>query len=63
MLGFQRALYAVVQPEGGGDPVLPVMDLSTLAGALLAVLVVSIALLFLAWRSFFRRSGDFAEEL
>ena len=63
VLGFQRALYAVVQPEGGGDPVLPVMDLSTLAGALLAVLVVSIALLFLAWRSFFRRSGDFAEEL
>jgi hypothetical protein len=27
------------------------------------VLGVSLALLFLAWRSFFYRSGDFAEEL
>jgi hypothetical protein len=30
---------------------------------LLAVLAVSILLLFFAWRSFFRYSGDFAEEL
>ena len=63
VLGFQRALYAIVRPEGGGDPVLPLMNLSTLTGALLAVLGVSIAILFLAWRSFFHRSGDFAEEL
>jgi len=63
VLGFQRALYAIVRPEGGGDPVLPLMSLPALTGMLLAVLGVSVALLFLAWRSFFNRSGDFAEEL
>jgi ABC-2 type transport system permease protein len=63
VLGFQRALYAIVRPEGGGDPILPLMTLSALSWMLLAVLGVSLALLFLAWRSFFRRSGDFAEEL
>jgi hypothetical protein len=31
--------------------------------ALLVVLAASALLVFLAWRSFFRRSGDFAEEL
>ena len=39
------------------------MSLGDLAGMLLGVLVVSTLLLFLAWRSFFHRSGDFAEEL
>lgn len=63
VLGFQRALYAIVRPEGGGDPILPLMTLSALSWMLLAVLGVSLALLFLAWRSFFQRSGDFAEEL
>jgi ABC-2 type transport system permease protein len=63
VLGFQRALYSIVRPEGGGDPILPLMSLSMLAGVLVAVLVVSVALLYLAWRSFFQRSGDFAEEL
>lgn len=63
VLGFQRALYAIVRPEGGGDPILPLMTLSALTWMLLAVLGVSLALLFLAWRSFFQRSGDFAEEL
>jgi ABC-2 type transport system permease protein len=63
VLGFQRALYAIVRPEGGGAPILPLMNLTTLTGALLAVLGVSVLLLFLAWRSFFIRSGDFAEEL
>jgi ABC-2 type transport system permease protein len=62
-LGFQRALYSIVRPEGGGDPILPLMSLSGLTGALLLVLGVSVGLLFLAWRSFFQRSGDFAEEL
>jgi hypothetical protein len=33
------------------------------AGLLAVVLAVSIVALLLAWRSFFRRSGDFAEEL
>jgi ABC-2 type transport system permease protein len=63
VLGFQRALYAIVIPAPGEDPVLPLMSLGELAGMLLAVLAVSILLLFFAWRSFFRSSGDFAEEL
>jgi hypothetical protein len=33
------------------------------AGLLALVLTASITLLYGAWRSFFRRSGDFAEEL
>jgi ABC-2 type transport system permease protein len=63
VLGFQRALYAIVIPAPGEDPILPLMSLGELAGMLLAVLAVSILLLFFAWRSFFRSSGDFAEEL
>jgi ABC-2 type transport system permease protein len=63
VLGFQRALYAIVIPAPGEDPILPLMSLGELAGMLLAVLAVSILLLFFTWRSFFRSSGDFAEEL
>jgi len=63
VLGFQRALYSIVRPAGGGDPILPPMSLPMLAGILLLVLGASVVLLFLAWRSFFHRSGDFAEEL
>jgi ABC-2 type transport system permease protein len=62
VLGFQRALYAIV-PGPGADPVLPLMSLQGQAGMLLAALGVSTVLLLLAWRSFFHRSGDFAEEL
>jgi ABC-2 type transport system permease protein len=62
VLGFQRALYGVVVPAGG-EPVLPTEPLSWHAAWLGALLVVSLGLLFLAWRSFFHRSGDFAEEL
>jgi ABC-2 type transport system permease protein len=63
VLGFQRALYAVVVPGPGLDPILPPMSLSRLVGLLVVVLGVSLVLLLLAWRSFFHRSGDFAEEL
>jgi len=63
VLGFQRALYSIVVPGPGQEPILPPMRLGTLTGLLLAVLAVSVLLLFLAWRSFFHRSGDFAEEL
>jgi ABC-2 type transport system permease protein len=63
VLGFQRALYAVVVPEPGEDPVLPLISLPALTGALFALLGISVLALFLAWRSFFHRSGDFAEEL
>jgi ABC-2 type transport system permease protein len=62
-LGFQRALYSIVRPADGGDPILPLVSLGALTAALLGVLAVSTLLLYLAWRSFFRRSGDFAEEL
>jgi ABC-2 type transport system permease protein len=63
VLGFQRALYGVVVPAPGEDPVLPLISVSGQASMLLALLGVSVLLLFLAWRSFFHRSGDFAEEL
>jgi ABC-2 type transport system permease protein len=62
-LGFQRALYSIVVPGPGKEPILPPMSLWTLTGLLLSVLAVSVLLLFLAWRSFFHRSGDFAEEM
>lgn len=63
VFGFQRALYSIVRPASGGDPILPTVSLGWLTGMILAVLGVSVVLLLLAWRSFFRRSGDFAEEL
>ena len=64
VLGFQRALYSIVRPAGGGDPILPLMSLPMLAGMLLrGARRLRVVLLFLAWRSFFHRSGDFAEEL
>jgi ABC-2 type transport system permease protein len=62
-LGFQRALYSIVVPGPGEEPILPLMSLQNVAGMLLAVLGVSLLLVLLAWRSFFHRSGDFAEEL
>ncbi len=58
VLGFQRALY------GAGDgTVLPAMSLAWLAGVLAITLAACLVLLYLAWRLFFRLSGDFAEEL
>jgi ABC-2 type transport system permease protein len=61
VLGFQRALYG--DPVQDGMQVLPEVSVAWQAGLLAVVLAVSLALLLLAWRSFFRRSGDFAEEL
>ena len=63
VLGFQRAFYAHIQPAGAPDPVLANMSLGELSLILSAVIVASLGLLLLTWRSFFRRSGDFAEEL
>jgi ABC-2 type transport system permease protein len=60
VLAFQRALYGV---PAGGEAVLPDMSLGALTALVLAVLAVSVAFLLLAWRVFFRRSGDFAEDL
>ncbi len=63
VLGFQRALYGVAPPGPGEVPVLPFISLPALTGVLVAVLGVSLLFFVLAWRSFFLRSGDFAEEL
>jgi ABC-2 type transport system permease protein len=60
VLAFQRALYGLPSDAG---PVLPTMSLGQLTTLVLAVLAVSVLFLLLAWRVFFRRSGDFAEEL
>lgn len=62
-IGFQRALYGIVVPRPGAEPVLPLMSLGETTIWLLGLLGVSTILLLLAWRSFFHRSGDFAEEL
>jgi ABC-2 type transport system permease protein len=61
VLGFQRGLYAVVAPEG--QPVLADLSLGQLWGLLAIVGVAGLVLLRFCWATFFRRSGDFAEEL
>jgi ABC-2 type transport system permease protein len=69
VMGFQRALYGVVTPvvmEGGkavASPALAPVSLAWLAMLLGAVIVGSLVILGLSWRTFFHRSGDFAEEL
>ncbi|MGZ8579874.1 MAG: ABC transporter permease [Actinomycetota bacterium] len=61
VLGFQRALYG--EPEQGGMQVLPDVTVAWQVGLLAIVLAAATLFLLLAWRTFFRRSGDFAEEL
>ena len=61
--GFHRALYGVVRPLEHEAPVLFDVSLGWLAGVLALTLGASAVLLLLAWRYFFARSGDFAEEL
>ena len=61
VLGFQRALYG--DPVQQGMQVLPDASVAWQAGLLAVVLAVALGLLLLSWRTFFRRSGDFAEEL
>jgi ABC-2 type transport system permease protein len=65
MYGFQRALYGVVAPVVAGTqtPILLSESVAWIAVLLIAVCVVSVGLLYLTWRLFFRLSGDFAEEL
>jgi ABC-2 type transport system permease protein len=58
VLGFQRALYGIVGPQA-----LPDVSVAWIAGLLATVIGASSVLLLLSWRLFFRRSGDFAEEL
>jgi ABC-2 type transport system permease protein len=59
--GFQRALYG--SPSREGAAVLPDVSVVWVLGLAGAAALVSIALLYGAWRLFFRLSGDFAEEL
>ena len=61
VLGFQRALYG--DPVQQGMQVLPDVSVAWQAGLLTVVLAVAVVVLLLSWRTFFRRSGDFAEEL
>ena len=63
VLAFQRALYGGADPGPRFDPVLPDTTGAGALAPLLVVLAVAVALLLLAWRTFFHRSGDFAEEL
>jgi ABC-2 type transport system permease protein len=63
VLGFQRALYGIVVPPGGGDPILPNVSVWWHVATLGALLLIGVVLFLLAWRSYFDRSGDFAEEL
>ncbi len=70
VMGFQRALYGAtaVGTEGGkfaekGQAILPNGTLDYYAVRLGIVGLASLVLLFLSWRFFFNRSGDFAEEL
>jgi ABC-2 type transport system permease protein len=59
VLAVQHALYGA----GGAGAVLPDVSVGWHAATLGVLLAVSIVLLLVAWRSFFHRSGDFAEEL
>jgi ABC-2 type transport system permease protein len=70
VLGFQRALYGAssVGTEGGrfasaGESILPDPGIAYYAVRLGIVGFASVVLLYLSWRFFFNRSGDFAEEL
>ena len=66
VMGFQRALYGVHPLVEAGKPthtVLPDVSLMWVAGLLVAVLAASLILLRFTWGTFFRMSGDFAEEL
>jgi hypothetical protein len=66
VFGFQRALYKTVEPigkDGKPVPVLPDLTIQQLWIILAIVIVAGLGVLFWCWRTFFRLSGDFAEEL
>lgn len=62
VFGMQRALYGEVHPIPG-PPVLVPVSVGWLAALLGIVSAGSVVLLLLSWRTFFKLSGDFAEEL
>lgn len=59
LFGFQRALYHSPRADENLAP----FTTNELALGLGVVIVLSIGLLYLTWRTFFSLSGDFAEEL
>jgi ABC-2 type transport system permease protein len=61
VLAFQRALYGGTSPRALAE--LPDPGIAWYAGRLAVLAAVSLALLYLTWRAFYRLSGDFAEEL
>ncbi len=61
VLAFQRGIYGGTSPEG--LDLLPKPGLRWYAFRLLAVGAVALVILALSWRQFYRRSGDFAEEI
>jgi ABC-2 type transport system permease protein len=63
VLGFQRALYGLPHPVDLNHPIVPAVTLGWLVALLGAVLVASVLFLWFTWSTFFKLSGDFAEEL
>ncbi|MGH2691179.1 MAG: ABC transporter permease [Actinomycetota bacterium] len=61
VLGFQRAIYAGTSPDALDS--LPAPGLRWYGFRLLAVGAASLVIIAMSWRLFYRRSGDFAEEL
>jgi ABC-2 type transport system permease protein len=61
VLSFQRAIYGGTSPEALAQ--LPAPGVRWYAIRLLILGAVSLVLLLLTWRLFYKRSGDFAEEL
>lgn len=61
VLGFQRAIYAGTSPDALDS--LPAPGLRWYAFRLAAVGLASLVIIVFSWRLFYRRSGDFAEEL
>jgi ABC-2 type transport system permease protein len=64
-MGFQRALYAhpTVATDQGPALVMPPVSVPWLAMLVGFVLLGSVAMLLMAWRTFFHMSADFAEDL
>jgi ABC-2 type transport system permease protein len=61
VLAFQRGIYGGTSEAGLN--LLPMPGLRWYAFRLLGVAAASLVILFFSWRQFYRRSGDFAEEL
>lgn len=62
-LAMQRAIWGGASPDEEVARHLPQLELGWYFSRLGLVAVASIVLLYLTWRTFFKLSGDFAEEL